>query len=97
MENFSGGRVLQDQQISMEGLPAKSRQRRLALRAELARLGFETGAINVVAEQRMAEMGEVDADLMGAAGLELAGQQRGDWFAVPAGEALEGLDRKSVV
>lgn len=81
--------MLQDQQISMEGLPAKSGKRRLALRTELAGLGLETGAVNVVAEQRMAEMGEVDADLVGAAGLELTGEQGGDRLAVLTREALD--------
>ena len=42
-----------------------------ALRAELARLGLEVRAIDRIAQQRMAGMGEMDPYLVGAAGLEL--------------------------
>src|SRR3982074_3979609 len=56
----------------------------------MAGLGFEMRAIDAVAQQRMADMGEVPPDLMGAAGLELAGEQRRDWFAVaPVKELLD--------
>lgn len=75
----------------MQGLPAKGGQRFLALRPELAGLGLEAGAINLVAEQRMAEMGEVDTDLVGPSGLELAGQQGGDRLAVFPGEGFQHL------
>ena len=54
----------------------------LAFGAEVAGLGLEVRAIDAVAQQRMADMGEMHPDLMGAAGLELAGQQRGDRLAV---------------
>src|SRR5260370_27016488 len=48
----------------------------------MAGLGFEMRAIHAVAHQGVADMGEVYPDLMGAAGLELAGEQRRDRFAV---------------
>ena len=40
------------------------------------------GAVDGVAEQGVADMGEMHPDLMGAAGLELAGELRGDRLAV---------------
>ena len=92
MQNLSGTRVLQYQQIGMQRLSPEGGQRRLALRAELACLGFEVRAIDEIAQQRMADMGEVDPDLVGPAGLELAGQQRGDRLAVAAVEGLADLD-----
>ncbi len=89
VQNLSGHRVFDHQQICMEGLSAKGGQRGLALWPELTGFGLEAGAIDLVAEQGMAEMGEVDADLVSAAGLELAGEQGGDRFGIAA---VEGLD-----
>src|SRR4030081_1623112 len=56
----------------------------------MAGLGFEMRAIDAVAQQRMTDMGEVHPDLMGAAGLKLAGEQRRHRFAVaPVKELLD--------
>ena len=52
----------------------EGRQGGLAAGAETAGLGLEVRAIDAVAKQGMADMGEVDPDLMGASGLELAGE-----------------------
>ena len=91
VQNFSADRVFDHQQIGMEGLPSKGCEGGLGLRAELPRLGLEPGAVNLVAHQRMAEMGEMDADLVGPSGLELAGEQGRDWLAVHAGEGFQLL------
>src|SRR5258708_28288047 len=48
----------------------------------MAGRGLEMRAIDAVAQQGMADMGEMHPDLMGAAGLELAGQQCCDRLAV---------------
>src|SRR5689334_18425071 len=45
-------------------------------------------AVDGIAEERVADMGQVHPDLMGAAGFELAGQQRRDRLAVRAIEDL---------
>ena len=45
---------------------------------QFAGFGSEPAGISRIADQRMADMGHVDADLVGAAGFELAGQQRGN-------------------
>src|SRR5580765_2716436 len=84
MQKFPGPGMFQSQQVGMESLPAQCSQRRLALGPEMAGLGLEVGAIDSVAHQGMADMGEVHPDLMGPPGLELAGQKRGDRFAVTA-------------
>src|SRR5260370_40575740 len=57
----------------------------------MAGFGLEMRAIDAVAEQRMADMGEMHPDLMGAPGLELAGQERRDRLAVAPGEGFLDL------
>ena len=49
MQKFSGSGVFQSQQVSVEGLPAQRRQRRLALGSKLAGLGLEVRAIDGIA------------------------------------------------
>src|SRR6516225_10476375 len=44
------------------------------------------GAVDRITHQGMAEMGEVNADLMGAAGLKAAGDERRDSFTVVTAE-----------
>src|SRR5258707_12104242 len=48
----------------------------------MAGLGLEVRAIDGIAQQGMADMGQMHPDLVGAAGLELTGQQRRDRLAV---------------
>ena len=62
----------------MQGLSAKVPQRLLRRRAEQRRLGQEAGAIDLVAEQRVADRGEMDADLVGTPGFEPAFEQARD-------------------
>ena len=50
----------------MQGLSAKGGERGSGVVAELSSLGLEAAAVDVVAEQRMPDRGEVDADLVGA-------------------------------
>src|SRR5258708_6324260 len=57
----------------------------------MAGLGFEMWAIDAIAQQRMADISEVHPDLMGAPGLELAGQQRRDRLAVAPVEGFLDL------
>ena len=61
-------RVLESERLGMKGLAMKLR---LGSRAIL-------GTIDRVADDRMADIGHVDADLMGPAGLEPAGDERRD-------------------
>src|SRR5688572_14568280 len=81
------------QQIGMQGLSSKGRQRALRLLAQPRRLGAIAGGISLIAEQRVTDMGEVDADLMGPASLQPAVEQARDRqvliFAVPAGVGLQ--------
>ena len=58
----------------MQRLAPEGGQGGLAFGAETAGLGLEVRAIDAVAQQGMADMGEMHPDLMGAPGLELAGQ-----------------------
>src|SRR5262249_56242911 len=59
----------------MQGLSAKGGERGSGVLAELSSFGLEAAAIDVVAEERMPDRGEVDADLVGAPGLEPAGDE----------------------
>src|SRR5258708_40061726 len=63
----------------------------------MAGLGLEMRAIDGIAHQRIADMGQMYPDLVSAAGLELTGQERRDRLAVapvegfldlPAGDRL---------
>src|SRR5229473_3529563 len=75
----------------MQGLSAKGFQRGAGSGRELSSLGLETRAVNVVAEQRMADGGEVDADLVRAARLQPAGEQARDRLPLAAAIAFEHL------
>src|SRR5215470_15609982 len=75
----------------MQRLSAKIRQRVPGGGAEQGRFGPESRTIDVVPEHRMAAMGEMDADLVGTAGLEPALQQAGDGTAVLALVPLQHL------
>src|SRR5262249_47913841 len=75
----------------MQSLSAKGIERGSGVVAELASLGFEAAAIDGVAEERMPDRGEVDADLMGAPGVELAGDQARHRRAIAAAVAFEHL------
>src|SRR5258708_4855337 len=79
------------EQIGMQGLSAKGLEGRSGLGGEAGGLGLEASAIDVVAEERMADRGKMDADLMGAPGLQPAGQQAGDRRAIGAKVALQQL------
>ena len=62
----------------MQGLSAKVFQRFARRYPEVGSLGLEAGAVDVVAEQRMADGGKMDPDLVGAAGFQPAFDQGGD-------------------
>ena len=72
----------------MQGLPSEGGKGGLRLGPQLVRLGLEMGAIDGVSQQGMTDMGQVHADLVGASGLKLAGEQACDRFAVAPGKAL---------
>src|SRR6516162_3560 len=75
----------------MQSLSAKGLERGSGVVAELIRFGFEAAAIDGVAEERMPDRGEVDADLMRAPGLEPAGDEARHRRAVAAAVAFEHL------
>src|SRR5712691_12254426 len=75
----------------MQGLSSKGLQRDSGLRAEVAGLGLESRPVNVVAEQWVTDRRQMDADLVGTAGFEPAGQETGDRRAVAADIAFEHL------
>src|SRR6516165_4307382 len=75
----------------MQSLSAKGRERGSGVVAELASLGFEAAAIDGIAEERMSDRGEVDADLMRAPGLKPAGDEARHRRAIAAAIAFEDL------
>ena len=66
----------------MQGLLSKSREGCLRRLGQAGRLGLEARAVDIVADQRMADMGHMDADLVRAAGLQPAVEQARDRLAV---------------
>ena len=68
----------------MQSLSAKTRQRGAGFRASQAGFGLEAGAVCGVAQDRMADMGEMHPDLVGAAGFQGACQEARDRLAVAA-------------
>src|SRR3954469_8526949 len=81
----------------MQCLPSKTVQGGCRQRWKPGCLGPKTGAVDVVAQQRMANMGEMDPDLVGAAGLQATGQQAGYERAVGARIALQHLPMRNGV
>src|SRR5262249_25089890 len=73
------------------GLSAKGGERGSGVVAELSSLGLEAAAVDVVAEQGGPDRGEMDADLVGAPGLEPAGDEARHRRAVASPVALEHL------
>ena len=90
-QDVAGFGVLEAQYMGVQGLSAKGLQRLAAVLAQVHRLGLEAGAPRVVAKQRMAQMSQMDADLMGPAGLQPAGEQARDRFAIDSGVFLQKL------
>src|SRR5215475_11694592 len=78
-------------EIGMQSLSAKGFERGSGVVGELIRLGLEAAAIDGVAEERMPDRREVDADLMRAPGLEPAGDETRHRRAVAAAVAFEHL------
>src|SRR5262249_24750467 len=79
------------EQIGMQSLSAKGVERGSGIVGELASLGLEAAAIDAVAEEGMPDRGAVDADLVGAPGLEPAGDETRHRRAVVAAVAFEHL------
>ena len=86
------GGVLYRQYMGMQSLSAKGHQRELGLVRQQGRFRSKTGAVDIVTQQRMADRGQVDPDLVGSAGFERAGQQaRYRPRGAASGEPLRGL------
>src|SRR5450759_4240211 len=73
----------------MQGLSSKTFQDSAGGGGKQAGLGLEAGAVAGVAQDRMADMGQMHSNLVGAAGLQGASQQAGDRLAVGADIALD--------
>ena len=67
--------MVEGEDRGVQGLAAERVERRPRRRRQEARLGLETRPVDRIAEQRMADMGEMDADLVGASGLQPAGDE----------------------
>src|SRR5262249_2975846 len=79
------------QEIGMKCLSAKGFQRGFGLAGKLIRFALEAAAIDRVAGGGVADGRGVDRDLMGAPGLEPAGEEARYWRTVAAGIAFEHL------
>ena len=88
MQNFSGSGMLDRQEVCVKSLPPQGVEGGPGGRPKLIGLGFEMRAVDAVTHQGVTDISEVHPDLMGAAGLELAGEEGGDRFAVVAMEGF---------
>ena len=70
--HFAGHRVLEAEQVGVQGLAAERFQRGAGFGPEAGRLGLEAGAVGLVAHHRVADMRQMHADLVGAAGFQRA-------------------------
>src|SRR6476646_1632296 len=75
----------------MQGLSSKGCERISGCFREPRGLGLEARPVDRIAHQRVADMGEMDADLVGPAGLQLAGHEACDRLAVGPRKGLELL------
>src|SRR4051812_43081312 len=78
----------------MQRLASECREGRLALGPEMARLGLEVWTIDGIAHQRVANMREMNPDLVSATSLEVAGEEGGDRLAVAARERFPDLQMR---
>src|ERR1700733_12780705 len=67
--------------MGVQGLSGKISERRSGRDRQQGRLGAKTGPVDAVSDHGMADRGQMDADLMRAAGLEPAGEQAGHGLA----------------
>src|SRR6185312_2955714 len=75
----------------MQGLSAKGLVRGAGFWPEPGRFGLKPGGIGLVTQDRMADMREVDADLVCTAGFKRTGQQARDGLSVRRDETLAQL------
>src|SRR5215470_6835679 len=75
----------------MQGLSSKGCERISSCFRELGRLGLEARSVDRITQQWVTDMGEVDADLVGPAGLQFAGEQARDRLAVGSRKSLKLL------
>src|ERR1700722_13488643 len=76
-QDFSGNGVFDRQDIGMQSLSAKGRQRVLRRLRQKRRFGPKSRPVNLIAHQGMTDRGQMDPDLMGPAVFEPASQQAG--------------------
>ena len=72
----------------MQGLSAKGGQRRLGSGGQQGGFGLKPWSVNRISQNRMADGGEVNADLVRPAGLQGASEQAGNRLSRHAGIAL---------
>src|SRR3954464_13091296 len=77
--------------MGMQSLSSKGLKGLAGFGSEERGLGLEAGPVGVVAEQRVADMGEMYSDLMSAAGFQPARKEARDLFAVGSQIRLEPL------
>ena len=75
LKDFTGDGVLDRQYMGMERLPAKGFEGGLGRFGQQGGLGAEPRSVDVIAQERMADRGQMDPNLVGAAGFEPAGEQ----------------------
>src|SRR5215470_3347903 len=75
----------------MQSLSAKGLERIGGRLGQPGGLRLEARPVDLIPHQRVADMGEVDPDLVRPPGFELAGEEARDWLAVGARKGLKLL------
>src|SRR5690606_3972513 len=76
-ENLAAAGMAKAQPAGVQHLPSEGFDGRPQVRRQGVRLGREAGSVDVIADERVPDMREMHADLMGAARLQPAGEERG--------------------
>jgi len=72
LQDFAARRVRDPQNMGMQGLPAKVGQGFPRARRQKARFGAESSPVGLIADKRMANRGQMHANLVGSAGFQAA-------------------------
>ena len=74
LKDFAARRMRDPENIGMQGLPAKGNERRSGFWWQKGGFRAESGPIDLITHERMADRGQMDANLVSPAGVQPAGE-----------------------
>ena len=78
LKDFAAQRVLYPQNMGMQGLPAKGSERRSGFWWQKGGFRAESGPIDLITHERMADRGQMHPNLVGPAGFQPTNQEARD-------------------